>query len=171
MEYLSYLKTNLRFVPIQIYFADEQGNTVTIGGEPLDFFDSSSSRLNFPARIRLPNSEGYLLLRTRGNQGTIWNLESSVGGLSNFQDGIFVTQVEYLLPQKARRYVVGRINLVGADKCTLSMDRNRIFSPEERCGGSDMRFFTVLRCRPDICWKLLKNRTTRQATAGKLFKR
>jgi hypothetical protein len=132
MEYLSYLKTNLRFVPIPIYFTDEQGNTVTIGGEPLDFFDSSSSRLNFPARIRLPNSEGYLLLRTRGNQDTIWDLESSVGGLSIFQDGIFVTQVEYLLPEKARRYVVGRINLIGADKCTLSMDRNRIFWPEEQ---------------------------------------
>jgi hypothetical protein len=132
MEYLSYLKTNLRFVPIPIYFTDEQGNAITIGGESLDFFDSSPSMSNFPARIRLPNSEGYLLLRTRGNQGALWDLESSVGGLSIFQDGIFVTQVEYLLPQKARRYVVGRINLIGADKCTLSMDRNRIFWPEEQ---------------------------------------
>jgi Histidine kinase-, DNA gyrase B-, and HSP90-like ATPase len=132
MEYLGYLKTNLRFVPIPIYFTDEKGNSVTIGGKRLDFFDSSPSMLNFPARIRLPNSEGYLLLRTRGNQGIIWDLESSVGGLSIFQDGIFVTQVEYLLPQKARKYVVGRINLIGTDKCTLSMDRNRIFWPEEQ---------------------------------------
>jgi hypothetical protein len=132
MEYLSYLKTNLRFVPIPIYFTDEHGNTTTIGGMPLDFFDTSSSKLDFPARIRLPNSKGYLLLRTRGNSGTIRDLESSVGGLSIFQDGIFVTQVEYLLPQKARKYVVGRINLIGADKCTLSMDRNRIFWPEEQ---------------------------------------
>jgi len=132
MEYLGYLKTNLRFVPIPIYFTDERGNSVTIGREPLDFFDSSPSMLNFLARIRLPNSEGYLLLRTRGNQGTVWDLEASVGGLSIFQDGIFVTQVEYLLPQKARRYVVGRINLIGADKCSLSMDRNRIFWPEEQ---------------------------------------
>jgi hypothetical protein len=132
MEYLSYLKTNLRFVPIPIYFTDEYGNTTTIGGEPLDFFDTSSSKLNFPARIRLPNSSGYLLLRTRGNPGTIRDLESSVGGLSIFQDGIFVTQVDYLLPPKARKYIVGRINLIGADKCTLSMDRNRIFWPEEQ---------------------------------------
>lgn len=132
MEYLGYLKTNLRFVSIPIHFIDEQGNSVTIGGEPLDLFDSSPSRLNFPARIRLPNSEGYLLLRTQGNQGTLWDLETSVGGLSIFQDGIFITQVEYLLPKTARRYVVGRINLVGADKCTLSMDRNRIFWPKER---------------------------------------
>ena len=132
MEYLGYLKTNLRFVPIPIHFIDEKGNSVTIGGKRLDYFDSSSSRLNFPARIRLPNSEGYLLLRTRGNQGTVWDLETSVGGLSIFQDGIFVTQVEYLLPQKSRRFVVGRINLMGADKCSLSMDRNRIFWPEEQ---------------------------------------
>ena len=132
MEYLGYLKTNLRFVPIPIYFTDEKGNSVTIGGEPLDLFDSSPSMRNFSARIRLPNSEGYLLLRTRGNQGTVWNLEASVGGLSIFQDGIFVTQVDYLLPQKARKYVIGRINLIGADKCSLSMDRNRIFWPEEQ---------------------------------------
>ena len=132
MEYLGYLKTNLRFVPIPVHFINEKGNSVDIGGKRLDFFDSSSSRLNFSARIRLPNSEGYLLLRTRGSQGTVWDLETSVGGLSIFQDGIFVTQVEYLLPQKSRRYVVGRINLMGADKCSLSMDRNRIFWPEEQ---------------------------------------
>ncbi|MGA7143459.1 MAG: ATP-binding protein [Desulfobacterales bacterium] len=132
MEYLSYLKSNLRFVPIPINYIDEQGSTVAIGGEKLDFFDSSPSMLNFPARIHLPNSKGNLLLRTRGTQGTLWDLESSVGGLSIFQDGIFVTQVEYLLPQKARRYVVGRINLIGADRCTLSMDRNRIFWPEKQ---------------------------------------
>jgi Histidine kinase-, DNA gyrase B-, and HSP90-like ATPase len=132
MEYLSYLKSNLRFVPIPIYYTDEQGKTITIGDERLDFFDSSPSMHNFPARIHLPNSKGYLLLRTRGSQGSLWDLESSVGGLSIFQDGIFVTQVEYLLPQKARRYVVGRINLIGADRCTLSMDRNRIFWTEKQ---------------------------------------
>ena len=132
MEYLSYLKSNLRFVPVPIYFIDEQGNTIPIGGERLDLFDPSPSMRNFPAHIRLPNSKGYLLLRTRGNQGALWDLESSVGGLSIFQDGIFVTQVEYLLPQKARKYVVGRINLIGSDRCTLSMDRNRIFWPEKQ---------------------------------------
>ncbi|MGA8181390.1 MAG: hypothetical protein WB792_15110 [Desulfobacterales bacterium] len=108
MEYLSYLKSNLRFVPIPIYFTDEKGNTITIGGKRLDYFDSSPSKRNFPANIQLPNSKGYLLLRTRGYQGALWDLESSAGGLSIFQDGIFVTQIEYLLPQKARRYIVGR---------------------------------------------------------------
>jgi hypothetical protein len=40
--------------------------------------------------------------------------------------------VEYLLPQKDRRYVVGRINLIGADRCMLSIDRNRIFWQEKQ---------------------------------------
>ncbi|HSQ85003.1 MAG TPA: ATP-binding protein, partial [Desulfobacterales bacterium] len=81
MEYLGYLKTNLRFVPIPVHFVNEKGDSVVIGSRRLDFFDSNTSRLNFPARIRLPNSEGYLLLRTRGNQGTVWDLETSEGGL------------------------------------------------------------------------------------------
>jgi hypothetical protein len=47
--------------------------------------------------------------------------------VSVFQDGIFVTQDEGLLPEGARQNVVGRINLKGRDKCELSMDRNRLF--------------------------------------------
>ena len=59
--------------------------------------------------------------------GTIYALEGADGGVSVFQDGIFVTQLASLLPEGARQYVVARINLVGRDKCELSMDRNRIF--------------------------------------------
>ena len=51
---------------------------------------------------------------------------------SVFQDGIFVTQDDLLLPEGARQHVVGRINLKGRDKCELSMDRNRIFWTGER---------------------------------------
>ena len=62
------------------------------------------------------------------NHGTnIFALESTDGGVSVFQDGIFVTQLNSLLPEGAKQYVVTRINLVGRDKCELSMDRNRIF--------------------------------------------
>jgi hypothetical protein len=39
-------------------------------------------------------------------------------------------QVYALLPEGARRHVVGRINLQGEDKCALSMGRNRIFWTE-----------------------------------------
>ncbi len=61
------------------------------------------------------------------NGRNIHALESADGGASVFQDGIFVTQVNSLLPEGARRYVVSRINLMGQDKCELSMDRNRMF--------------------------------------------
>ena len=54
-------------------------------------------------------------------------MESADGGVSVFQDGIFVTQVTSLLPEGARQSAVTRINLMGQDKCELSMDRNRMF--------------------------------------------
>jgi hypothetical protein len=59
--------------------------------------------------------------------GKLYALESARGGISVFQDGIFVTQVDKLLPEGARQSVVGRINLQGGERCELSMDRNRIF--------------------------------------------
>jgi hypothetical protein len=61
------------------------------------------------------------------NDSRIFALETATGGVSVFQDGIFVTQDDLLLPEGARQHVVGRINLKGRDKCELSMDRNRIF--------------------------------------------
>ena len=36
-------------------------------------------------------------------------------------------QIETLLPDGARQHVIGRLNLEEADKCELSMDRNRLF--------------------------------------------
>ena len=46
--------------------------------------------------------------------------------MSIFQDGIFIAQVDYLLPDSAGEYVIGRLNLIGDEKCELSMDRNRL---------------------------------------------
>ena len=66
-------------------------------------------------------------LGAKKNGENIHALESADGGVSVFQDGIFVTQVTALLPEGARQHVLARINLMGQDKCELSMDRNRIF--------------------------------------------
>ena len=67
-------------------------------------------------------------LHPSGNLKTkIHALECAEGGVSVFQDGVFVTQVTSLLPEGARSYVVSRINLMGQDKCELSMDHNRMF--------------------------------------------
>jgi len=71
--------------------------------------------------------EFLLAVWNKKNGRNIHALESADGGASVFQDGIFVTQVNSLLPEGARRYVVSRINLMGQDKCELSMDRNRMF--------------------------------------------
>jgi hypothetical protein len=80
----------------------------------------------FVAPLKFLESEGYVRLGAKAN-GTIYALERADGGVSVFQDGIFVTQLATLLPEGARQYIVARINLVGQDKCELSMDRNRIF--------------------------------------------
>ena len=129
MEYLGYLKSNARFVTIPIQFNDAQSTTTVIGCEPLDSFGSSSgtSGRSFSANIQIHPSQGYLMIRTRGDIDRIFSLDSASGGISIFQNGIFVTQTDDLLPAMARGYVVGRINLIGRHMCDLSMDRNRIF--------------------------------------------
>jgi len=78
------------------------------------------------APLKIQDSEGYVRLGVK-NGTDIYALERADGGVSVFQDGIFVTQLASLLPEGARQYDVARINLVGQDKCELSMDRNRIF--------------------------------------------
>ena len=127
MEFGGYLKSIARFVTIPIEFTDATGNTALIGCESLDSFGSNAAGHNFSAALQMPPSQGYVLIRTRGRDDRIFGLESAVGGISVFQNGIFVTQTDDLLPIKAREYVVGRINLVGRHMCELSMDRNRIF--------------------------------------------
>ena len=127
MEYTGYLKTNIRFLKIPVELTDRGGNTITIGREQLAYDTDKSAGTVFVAPLKFQESEGYVRLGTKKNGTNIYALESAGGGVSVFQDGIFVTQVTSLLPEGARQYVVTRINLVGRDKCELSMDRNRIF--------------------------------------------
>jgi len=132
MEYLGYLKSIARFVSIPVAFADSQGNTTLIGGESLNLFADSASGQNFSADLDIPPSRGALLIRTRGREERIFDLDSAAGGISIFQNGVFIAQTDDLLPPKARKYVVGRINLTGEHVCELSMDRNRIFWSQEQ---------------------------------------
>jgi hypothetical protein len=126
MEYRGYLKTNVRFLPIKIDFTDEKGDCTILGQEPLNYEDSIRWGTKLTARLAFNSSEGYLLMRVKENHQYIYDLETSKGGVSVFQDGIFITQVDNLLPDSAGEYVVGRLNLVGDEKCRLSMDRNRL---------------------------------------------
>ncbi len=126
MEYTGYLKTNIRFLKVPVELTDGNGSTITIGREQLAYDTDKSAGTVFVAPLKFQESEGYVRLGAM-NGTDIYALESADGGVSVFQDGIFVTQLASLLPEGARQYVVARINLVGQDKCELSMDRNRIF--------------------------------------------
>ncbi len=132
MEFAGYLKTNIRFLNIPVSLRDERGDTLTIGQEQLTYNTQKSAETVFVAPLQFQDSEGYLRLGAKNNGTHIYALESASGGVSVFQDGIFVTQVDSLLPEGARQNVVTRINLMGQDKCELSMDRNRIFWTAEQ---------------------------------------
>ncbi|MGD8242909.1 MAG: ATP-binding protein, partial [Desulfobacterales bacterium] len=134
LEYIGYLKTNIRFLKVPVRLVDEDGRTTSIGMEQLAYPGDGHRGTAFVASLELPASEGYLLLQAKKQTSYIQGLEPAHGGVSIFQDGIFVTQMDTLLPEGARQHVIGRINLEGADKCELSMDRNRIFWSEAHLG-------------------------------------
>lgn len=131
--YICYLKTNIRYLSIPVELLDHEGKTITIGNEKLAY-DKKNYTLDciFLARLDFMDSEAYLFLKAKRNLNTLYALDSAKGGISIFQDGIFVTQTEALLPEGARQNVIGRINLKGKDRCELSMDRNRIFWTEQQ---------------------------------------
>ncbi len=132
LEFAGYLKTNIRFLQIPVGFKDEQGKTITIGREQLAYKIAKSAGPVFLAPLKFKDAEGYVRLGAKNLGDHIHALETASGGVSVFQDGIFVTQIAALLPEGARQYVVTRINLMGQDKCELSMDRNRIFWTAEQ---------------------------------------
>ncbi len=132
MEFAGYLKTNIRFLQIPIRFTDERGNTSLIGNEPLSYEAVQNTDSDFVAPVTFYDADGFIYLGAKMHDSRIFALESATGGVSVFQNGIFVTQDDLLLPEGTRQHVVGRINLKGRDKCELSMDRNRIFWTGER---------------------------------------
>ncbi len=127
LEYTGYLKTNIRFLDVPVQFEDQTGRVTTIGCESLTYANPRTREIDFEAPLAFKHSEGSLLLRAKMNVDHIFTVETARGGVSVFQDGIFITQLDTLLPEGARQHVVGRINLLGQEKCALSMDRNRIF--------------------------------------------
>ncbi|MEJ2154488.1 MAG: ATP-binding protein [Desulfobacteraceae bacterium] len=127
LEYTGYLQTNVRFLKVPVRFEDHTGKVTTIGCDTLSYADPKTSVVDFEVPLAFRHSEGYLLLRAKMNVDHIFTVETAKGGISVFQDGIFITQLDTLLPEGARQHVVGRINLLGQEKCALSMDRNRIF--------------------------------------------
>jgi len=127
LEYIGYLRSNIRFLNVPVDFQDQDGRHITLGREQLSYANAKTAHVDFIAPLAFKSSEGYVLMRALKNVDRIFAVETARGGVSVFQDGIFITQLDSLLPQGARQHAVGRINLRGEDKCALSMDRNRIF--------------------------------------------
>ncbi len=139
LEYLGYLKTNIRFLSVPVDFESETGKKTVIGKETFAYEPDGGTGTEFIARLDFSSSEGYLLLRGKKPADRIISLETVTGGISIFQDGIFVTQLDTLLPEGARAYVAGRINLLGEERCELSMDRNRLFWTDSQQAGMRRR--------------------------------
>ncbi|MCP3952712.1 MAG: hypothetical protein GY697_10930 [Desulfobacterales bacterium] len=127
LEYIGYLKINIRYLNIPVTLRDHAGRTIILGQSRLVYAIDERAGRDFVALLDFQDSKGCLYLKTRRDVDHIHGLEPAKGGISIFQDGIFVTQTDALLPEGARQNVIGRINLTGRDKCELSMDRNRIF--------------------------------------------
>ncbi len=132
LEFVGYLKSHIRFIAFPVRLIQAGREEITIGAEALDYRKTHKSESAFVAALAFRHAEGYLFLKAKSNGGEIYALDASIGGVSVFQDGIFVTQMTSLLPEGARGSVVGRINLRGDDKCVLSMDRNRIFWTDDK---------------------------------------
>jgi len=130
--YIAYLKTNIRYLSIPVELLDQEGEITTIGNETLVYDKNNTLDHIFLASLNFTDSEAYLFLKAKRNLQTLYSLDLAKGGISIFQDGIFVTQTDSLLPEGARQNVIGRINLKGKDRCELSMDRNRIFWTEQQ---------------------------------------
>ena len=127
LEFVGYLKTNIRFLKVPVNLTDEKGRTSLIGMEKLAYERDEKRGIDFVASLDFVSSEGHLLLKAKKQTDYIQAIESAHGGVAVFQDGIFVVQLDDLLPEGARQNVIGRINLLGRERCELSMDRNRIF--------------------------------------------
>jgi hypothetical protein len=134
LEYVGYLKTNIRFLKVPVRLIDEKGRVTVIGKERLAYERDGRRGVDFVTDLDMGTSEGCLLLKAVKQTDHIQGVEKALGGIAVFQDGIFVTQLDSLLPEGARQNVIGRINLLGRERCELSMDRNRIFWSQEQLG-------------------------------------
>jgi len=132
MDYVCYLKNNLRFLTVPVRLLDHQGRSSIIGDEIFPYEITDRTGRDFVVPLEFQEAKGYLFLKAKKAKESLYGLDYSRGGISIFQDGIFVTQTDTLLPEGARQNIIGRINLMGDDRCELSMDRNRMFWSEEQ---------------------------------------
>jgi hypothetical protein len=90
MEYTGYLKTNIRFLKIPVELTDGAGHTITVGREKLAYDTDERTKTVFVAPLKFLESEGYVRLGAIRNGTNIFALQITDGGVSVFQDGIFL---------------------------------------------------------------------------------
>ena len=74
MEYIGYLKTNIRFLKVPVELRDRDGKTTTIGREKLAYDTDNGAGTVFVAPLDFPESEGYLRLGAKKNGRNIMTL-------------------------------------------------------------------------------------------------
>ncbi len=102
LEYMGYLKRYICFLQIPVKVIDEKGKAALLGNHPLSYAHEKRSSFGFVAPLKFHHSEGHLFLGAKKNSAHIFALDTAKGGVSIFQDGIFVTQTDSLLPESAQ---------------------------------------------------------------------
>lgn len=75
MEYLCYLKNNLRFLTIPVQLTDHRGRTMVLGSERFPYEVENRTGRDFVAPLSFKASEGYLFLKAKENQDTLYGLD------------------------------------------------------------------------------------------------
>ena len=80
LEYMGYLKTNIRFLQIPVKVIDEAGKATLLGNHPLSYAHEKRSSAGFVAPLKFNHSEGYLFLGAKKNSDHIFALDTAKGG-------------------------------------------------------------------------------------------
>jgi len=117
LEYLGYLKTNVRFLPIALNFVDEKGEHTVLGQESLNYDEEIHWGTKFTTKLDFESSRGYLLLKVLENHEYIYdNLNPEICSLveDEFRRFIRINHSRYDLlhsPDKTASDTHGYIHL------------------------------------------------------------
>jgi hypothetical protein len=133
LDCLGYLLENIKFTQEPIEYIYFDGETRTIGQEPVSLVDKL--KINFWKKLwenfveeKIPlsssNSEGYLAFsKNNSRDKDIISGDMSVCEVNIFQDGIYICNEPNLLPRWMIKNIIGRINLRDEDRVDISISR------------------------------------------------
>ena len=68
MEFVGYLKTNIRFLQIPVRFTDERGDSTIIGNEPISYAAVQNADSDFVAPVTFDDAEGFIYLGAKNER-------------------------------------------------------------------------------------------------------